>query len=451
MSTVQADVGRQGKVVVAAVIVGVAAVGYVAATWLASDTQKKSHVSAVQTTAPGTPTSESEHYAQVLDRYNKEKASTAEQTGSSYLSVLSSRANDVPEQGGTTAQPQPQTQEAPSPTFPQQVSQVPAYQQPPAQQNWRQDPQFAKQVEEHTQGLMANWSTEPHSIARVSTDAAEYGKSISVAEMGSQGRQAVGALPAVKVIEDFALVPALLETDIDTDENSLVRAHFPSGPYAGADVYALGYRRLTNTVDMTFTFMKWKGRSYKITAKAVDQVSMRTSLSGEVNNRYFSRIILPAIAMGIGRTGQLYEQANAQNIITPQGGIIQTRPEKPSGSAVAGTIVGGMGNQAGQVLANDAANMPVKQVLIPRKTTIGIQFIGPVLSSDDTAAGVAAAPQQGQAGADALSVLGQPAGQPPRQSTPSGPQEFPGNPAGYAMPGTGPQPAMRTGIPGYSQ
>jgi hypothetical protein len=30
----------------------------------------------------------------------------------------------------------------------------------------------------------------------------------------------------------------------------------------------VGYKRLTDNVDMTFSAMQWKGRSYKITAKA---------------------------------------------------------------------------------------------------------------------------------------------------------------------------------------
>lgn len=41
-----------------------------------------------------------------------------------------------------------------------------------------------------------------------------------------------------------------------------------------------------------------------------------------------------------------------------------------------------MGQQAGKVLANDAANMPQKQVIRPMGSTIGIQFIGPVMASD---------------------------------------------------------------------
>lgn len=431
MST-QSDVGRQSKIVVIGGFVAVCAVGYVIATWFANSNARQSQISPVQTQGRGTPTSESEQYAQVLDKYNRKNAGDAEEKGQSYLSVLSSRPKDVPEQPASATQIQAQ--------FPQQPA---GNEQPAQQQNPQQDQQRQKDVADQMQGLMTNWAPVPHGTARVSNDSADYAKSLTRTPDLQQQPGAVAAALKTKIVDDFALVPAILDTDIDTDENSVVRAIIPTGQYAGGMVFAMGYKRLTDTVDMTFTFMKWQGHSYKITAKAMDQTSMRTSLSGEVNNRYFSRIILPAIAMGIGRAGSLYEQAAAQNIITPQGGVIQTYPSTPSASAIGGTIAGGMGAQAGQVLANDAANLPVKQVLITRGTTIGIQFIGPVLASDDVALGTSGGAQQSQQGADPLAALGQPASQPPRQN--------------YAAPPTGAYggtPYGATGVmpaPGYYQ
>ena len=427
MST-QLDVGRQSKVVVIGGIVTAAAIGYIAATYFADSTRKQSQISNLQTQGRGTPTKENEQYSQVLDKYNRSKANDAEQRGQSYLSVLSSRTNNVPEQPASAPQAQPQ---------------VVYYQQPTQQQNPQMDQQRQKEVADQMQGLMANWAPVAHGTARVSADSMDYAKSLTRVSASEETHQAFAATAAtkVKVVDDFALVPAMLQTAIDTDENSVVRAYIPNGQYAGAVLFAMGHKRITNTVDMTFSYMKWQGHSYKITAKAMDQDTMRTALSGEVNNRYFSRIIIPAIATGIGRTGQLFEQSAAQNIITPQGGVIQTYPSTPKWSAVGGTMAGGMGNQAGQVLANDAANMPLKQVLIPKDTPIWIQFIGPVLASDDVAAG-ATGPTQPvqpmQPGTDPLGAVGQPASQPPRQNFPSvAPNSGYGNMPGYTPPGYG--------------
>jgi intracellular multiplication protein IcmE len=435
MSSAQSDVGRQSKVVVIGIVVTCLTLGYIVITWFGNGLNKPSQISAMQTVGRGTTTKESEHYSQVLNRYNRAKASSAEQTGESYLSVLSNRTNNVAEQPASQSQAQPQSQHSQ-----QQV----VYYQQMAPQNASQDQQRAKEIADQTAGLMSNWSPVAHTTARVSSDGVDYASSITrmvdrTADSLQTQQSNAAALATIKIIEDFALIPALLDTDIDTDENSMVTAHIPSGQYAGAKVFAMGYKRLTNTVDMTFTFMKWQGRSYKITAKAVDQISMRTALSGEVNNRYFSRIILPAIAMGIGRAGQLYEQASAQNIVTPQGGVIQTYPSTPSATAVGSTILGGIANQAGQVLANDAANLPAKQVLIARDTTIGIQFIGPVLASDDVAV---SASGPGQQNPD-ISALSQPSQQLQRQNSQLAPQRF-GN--GYGQSNAAPEHASHNNM-----
>lgn len=382
-SMAQPEIGRHYKVIVGGALLTLLAGGYIAYTYMADKRQPVSSVARVNARASGLSAEESEAYNRILDRYNNTNATQAELSGSSYMSVMSTRDTTRSESASTETQPDVQPQPQPQPvSFPQkkQVTQ-------PTKNDAKEAKKRSEDLGKQLQALVGDWEASGHSTARVSSDVEGYATSIRAARTTEAASEpsSVDRDNDQKIVEDFALVPALLKTDIDTDETSLVRAFVPAGKYAGAEVYANGYKRITNTVDMTFTYMKYKGRSYKITAKAVDQDSMRTSLSGEVNNRYFQRIVLPAIAMGIGRAGQLYERTNAQNIITPQGGIIQTNPSTPNGEAVAGTIIGGIGQQAGRVLASDAAKMPEKQVLIPKETTIGVQFIGPVLASSDIA------------------------------------------------------------------
>ncbi len=52
------------------------------------------------------------------------------------------------------------------------------------------------------------------------------------------------------------------------------------------------------------------------------------------------------------------------------------------GSALAGTVAGGIGTQAGQVMAADAARLPVKQVKVFKNQTIAIHFMKGVYASD---------------------------------------------------------------------
>ncbi len=68
-------------------------------------------------------------------------------------------------------------------------------------------------------------------------------------------------------------------------------------------------------------------------------------------------------------------------MIITDGGNAYRSTGTPDGKAVAGTIIGGMGEQAGRVLADDAARLPIKQVTVDRNQLIGIQFVAPVYES----------------------------------------------------------------------
>lgn len=435
MST-QADIGRQTKVIVVLVAIVIIVGSYLAYTWFQSRHSNPSSVRGITTTAKGTQTEESEQYRQVLGRYNQDNAQKAEANGGSYMSVMSAQSVK-PDATPATQQQQPQ-----------QV--IYYYQQPQQpQQVVSRNKDFDKMKAAQVAALLSSWGEKSHGIAGASKDepitTSAYAQSIMPTTLRSSGStnspnqgaangQGSGKEPDVVVVPGFTLAPSILKTEIDTDENSMVRAEIATGPFAGAICFAMGYKRINETVDMTFSYMEWKGRSYKIAAKAVDPDSMRTALSGEVNNRYFERIILPALAIAIGKTGQLYEQGSAQNIITSQGAVISTYPETPNGAAVAGTFAGGIGQQAGKVLANDGANMPQKQVIRPLGSTIGIQFIGPVMASDALDKNAIQANQK-----EELNTLSQPAGQPKPQ---------------YRLPpsatGSGDQDGMGNGYPGFT-
>jgi intracellular multiplication protein IcmE len=402
----QADIGRQTKVVLAIGGIAILAAGYLGYTWYQSKYVSPSSLRGVNTSGRGVQSEESEAYRQVLDKYNQNNAKAAESNGQSYMSVMSTRSDKL----NPSATPAQQAQQPQTNYY---------YQQAPQQQAVVRNKEYDKLIASQVQGLMASWVEKPHGTGIVS-DVPSYASSINPASLvnataGGNAQNSGGGAGGVKVpdtvvIPGFTLTPAILKTEIDTDENSMVRAEIPTGQFAGAVCFAMGYKRLNETVDMTFSYMEWKGHSYKINAKAVDPDSMRTALSGEVNSRYFERIILPALALAVGKTGQLYEQGSAQNIITSQGAVISTYPETPNGAAVAGTFAGGIGQQAGKVLANDAANMPQKQVIRPINSTIGIQFVGPVMASDAMDKNAIQANQQNE-----LNALSQPAGQPKQQ------------------------------------
>lgn len=376
MSTLQSDVGRHSKVVLAGGAAAFAAVCYLVYSYAAPNGPAQSSVGAIQT-SHGAPVPESMHYGEVLQKYNLRNAAAASQAGESYLSVFSARPQAVPPPPPTEAAAVPTASEPPpAPAQPAiGTSQAPV---PPMGADGRAQQRLAEQG----QALMNNWLAVPHTAARVSESIAVTPAATSqvAAKTMAPDADVAGSAP---LVPGFTIAPAVLRTDIDTDETSTVEAQIATGPYAGAAVYAPGYKRMNNSVDMTFTHMTWNGRTYRIHARPIDQHTMRSALSGEVNNRYASRILLPALALGLGRAGQLFEQADTQTIVTPIGGIIQTRSGTPSGRTIAGAVAGGVATETGQVLRSDAALLPVRQVLISRDETIGVRFIEPVYASDE--------------------------------------------------------------------
>lgn len=370
MSTLQSDVGRQSKVVLIGGCISLLAICYLVYSYATPAKPAQSSVGTIQTSR-GVPGPESAHYGEVLQKYNIQNAAAAEQAGNSYLSVFSARPQAVPP---PAENPAPTAEPAPAPPVATPISSVPAAA--------RDDSRMQQRLAEQGQALMNNWVAVAHTSARVGEGVASPAPAAnSTPEITAQPR--IVEPPPVTIIPGFTLVPATLRTDIDTDETSTVEANISTGPYAGASVYAPGYKRMNNSVDMTFTHMTWNGRTYKIHAKPVDQHTMRSALSGEVNNRYASRVLLPALALGLGRAGQLFEQAGTQTIIGPFGGVIQTRNGTPSGRTIAGAMVGGVATEAGQVMRGDAAQLPVKQVLVARDETIGVRFIEPVFANDE--------------------------------------------------------------------
>lgn len=368
MSIFQADVGRQLKIVVAACVGAILGLGYLTYSYVHSSGQHPTDISPIQV-GHGTNAEESEHYSDVLHRYNTVNATSAIDTGSTYLSAMSSRAQQVPP-GPERTRPAPQapvrSQPPSPPSAPAPSATAPAI-----------DSRQAERIGEQVLAFVGEWTPVAHSTARQS-DMPQHAASLRpVSTTGMESRTQQKLVPA------FALVPAQLGTDLDTDENSWVFARVPIGEYEGAVLHAPGYKRNNNAVDITFTFMVWNGHTYRINAKAVDKDTMRTSLTGEVNNRYNSRILLPGIANGLSKAGQLFEQADTQTITTPFGGVIQSRTGPPSSRVVKGTIIGGMATEAGQVLRSDAAQLPPKQVLVPRGETIGIRFLESVHMADD--------------------------------------------------------------------
>lgn len=192
---------------------------------------------------------------------------------------------------------------------------------------------------------------------------------------------------AVEVVPPYWRGAGVIDIGVDSDNSTTPVLGKLSGPYAGAVLKAPDGARLQGDgVVIHFTEMAFKGINYKVDAYALQDDSLLANVATDVNHRYMSRIVLPAILGGIGNISDLYTQANTQ--VVSNGFSTQVaRPGTPDGSAVAGAILGGAAGQAAKVLTADAARTPATQVTVTKGQVVAIQFMRGVYAGDAIAPG----------------------------------------------------------------
>ena len=208
----------------------------------------------------------------------------------------------------------------------------------------------------------------------------------SMNSAGAGGASPVGA--PVEIIPPYWRGPGVIDIGVDSDNSTTpVVGSLPTGSYAGAVLKAPEGAKLAGEgVQIHFTEMAFKGVNYKVDAYALQDDTLLANVATEVNHRYMSRIILPALLNGIGGAGQMYAQANTQ--VVSNGFSTQTvRPGLPDGTAVMGAIAGGTASQAAKVLGEDAARMPATQALVSKGQVVAIQFMRGVYAGDAIAPG----------------------------------------------------------------
>lgn len=383
------DVKKTGVIIV---IGGFAVVAFlfILVSWLNAPPEAVTHIS-VDKTAGGTgkATAESPQYQTLLRENNAEGAKQAMANNTSFIASAGS---------GTVRQVPPISQEAPpTPPPPRAENPLPP-KHVPAQ---TLDPDRKKALEALLKELVAQRGAPVGQLASITGQApgqagqtagtpgaaAESpfsGWTDSLSPASQTGNvSGSGGTAADRIVIPVGSRPGgLIETAIDSDNtSSQVLARIPAGPYAGATLTANGVQLAGDGVTIHFTNMDWNNNTWRIDAWAAMPDTLQSSVASSVNNRYTTRILLPALAHGLGLGGQLYASANTQ-ILSNGYNTIEGRVGMPDGKAVAGTILGGAAQQAGQVVSQDAQKLPVKQVLVDRGQSIAVLFMSAVKESD---------------------------------------------------------------------
>lgn len=388
--SIEKDAASDGKKTLGLVVIGimvVAASGYLGWGWLHQSATPESQYNLNRVANNASVTSqESRQYRDLLKLSNQQGAQEAESDGNSFVASLSeSQRQDetplVPHVPATPVALNTQSDTSPSPN---------------GQQSGLNDEQ-KQQINNLLTQLSARWHTSDMQLATAFGSEGQDGQSPF-----SQWAQSVPGLashdaassvqttatstttPAVSRISIPGLVryPGTIDTAIDSDNpESKVLATIPAGQLAGAVLAAQNVQLAGDGVIVNFKTLDFKGMTCTIDAYALDDETQRSSVASDVNHRYFTRIVLPAIASGIGKVGQLYEDSNTQ-ILTTNSGTVTGRTGSPDGKAVAGVIAGGIGQQTAQVMSQDASRLPVTQVNVNRRQVVSILFMKPVTDKD---------------------------------------------------------------------
>lgn len=212
-------------------------------------------------------------------------------------------------------------------------------------------------------------------------------RTVASSNRGTSGSSSSPVVP-IEVIPPYWRGPGYIDIGIDSDNSTTpVLGKIDTGKYAGIVLKASDGAKLTGEgVVIHFSEMVYKGINYKVDAYALQEDSLLANVATDVNHRYMSRIVLPALLGGIGGIGEMYSQANTQLVSNGFNSQV-VRPGLPDGAAVLGAMAGGAAGQAAKVLTEDAQRMPATQVTVTKGQVVAIQFMRGVYSGDAIAPG----------------------------------------------------------------
>lgn len=328
---------------------------------------------------------ETEQYRQLLHEYNRDGASAARADNTSFIA-------SIPVGGGTpvhTVEPAPK-----------EKKRKPAHKE---KQEKKKDDGLSKSDQAALNKLLASLdtsaqspdlqqaslavATEPGMAAEGSQAKSAYADWTSSIMPRTTGGGGFGSgestAPVIELIPAYTRVPGSVDFGIDSDNNNspaVVKLY--TGPYTGAVLKASQAKLGGDGVVLHMTTMYWNHKNYRVDAYALKDDTLMANVATDVNHHYVSRILLPSIAAGIGKAGDLYADANTE-ILTNGYSTVTSHAGMPNGEAVAGVVAGGAASNAADVLKSDAAKISPTQVTVDAGQAVYVEFMAAVTTADE--------------------------------------------------------------------
>lgn len=241
------------------------------------------------------------------------------------------------------------------------------------------DNSLAQAMQAQLKQIMESWT--PQGMKQVT---------VTKAEEKPAGNAAGGGLASAAQTRRKALIPAgtvsyaQMLTEANSDVPGPILAQIVTGPLSGARV--VGQFQVANGVAdylvLQFKLATLKGKEYKVDAIALDPDTTLGGMATEVDQRYFTRILLPAAAGFLQGFASALGESDTNVSQTSSSTVIQQ-----SGKSVSQGLFQGLGQAAqtaGQFFSQQASKTrPL--VRVEAGTPMGIFFVSSVYDNDGAA------------------------------------------------------------------
>ncbi|HCM83570.1 MAG TPA: hypothetical protein DIS76_03280 [Rhodospirillaceae bacterium] len=234
---------------------------------------------------------------------------------------------------------------------------------------------LTKAMQSQIESLMNAW--QPKEATVVSFAAQEQTASRTVVDGNNANTVGSGTKPkllAKVIVPAGDVLYGAMITEANSDVPGPILAHVLSGPLKGGRLIG-AFKVSDDYLVIQFTTLSIHGRSYPVNAIALDPNTTLGGMATEVDQRYFSRLVLPAAASFISRFGDVISQPE-QTTTVSDGTVVISQGKQSTKDA----LYAGAGDAASQLsdFVDDEANRIRPLVRVASNTPIGIFFTEPV-------------------------------------------------------------------------
>lgn len=260
------------------------------------------------------------------------------------------------------------------------------------------DPGLAQAMQQQMSQLVGGWNPAASKIitAAASKDVATNngGAGSNNGLNNGSGNSAADAIDRGKALVSAGTINyGQMAIEANSDVPGPVMAQILSGPFSGGRAVG-AFQSTGDYLVIKFTLINFKGRDYPVNALALNPDTTLGGMATETDQRYFSRIILPAAAQFVSGFAQAFSEAD-QNVYIQDGVVVSQRTGASLRRGL-GQGFQGAGSEFSSII-NEEANKIKPLVRVASGTPIGVFFVSSVFEKDpEIAAANAAKAQQNQ-------------------------------------------------------